>query len=104
MKRITGSESYYQFAPEKSLRENLEGKAIVEYPELIIAAPTQWAYYHSRLTDIGKMILINSTGSNINLQLITRRENDHRDRTKCLGIQQVKRKMIRKNGTRSRST
>ena len=65
MKRITGSESYYQFAPEKSLRENLEGKAIVEYPELIIAAPSQWAYYHSRLTDIGMSFFANSFGLNI---------------------------------------
>ena len=57
MKRITGAESYYLLSPEKSLRENLEGKAIVEYPELIIAPPHQWDYYHSRLTDIGKFLL-----------------------------------------------
>jgi len=51
MKRITGPEAYYLFAPEKSLRENLEGKALLEYPELILAPPAQWPYYHARLTD-----------------------------------------------------
>lgn len=50
MQRICGPEKYYLFENDKTLRENLEGKAIIEYPELIISSPTELEFYHERLT------------------------------------------------------
>merc|ERR1712156_25356 len=50
MRRVCGPEKYYLFDNTKSLRENLEGKAIIEYPELVICSPTRLVYYHERLT------------------------------------------------------
>ena len=38
MKRIYGpNENYYLLSNEKSIRENLQGRAIIEYPEFIIS-------------------------------------------------------------------
>lgn len=50
MRRVCGPEKYYLFDNAKSLRENLEGKAIIEYPELVICSPTRLNYYHENLT------------------------------------------------------
>ena len=50
MKRISGSEAYYLFDNAKSLRENLHGRAIVEYPEFILVPPQQWQHFHQNLT------------------------------------------------------
>ena len=42
MKRTHGPEKYYQIDREKSIRENLVGKVIIEFPEFILT-PTDLA-------------------------------------------------------------
>jgi len=50
MKRVQGPETYYHIDRDKSVRENLMGKVIVEYPEFIVAHPAVSHEYFEKQT------------------------------------------------------
>jgi len=51
MKRVQGPEKYYHIDRDKSIRENLNGRVIVEYPEFIIAQPEHASDFFEKLTN-----------------------------------------------------
>ena len=46
-----GTEQYYHIDKDKSIRENLNGKVIVEFPDFLIVPEESGNYYFDKVTD-----------------------------------------------------
>ena len=50
MKRVHGPEKYYHLDKDKSVRENLVGKVILEYPEFLVVTTDLTGKYFEKIT------------------------------------------------------